>query len=91
MHQISNTTINNIHMYGNNTIMQGSVTVIMINEPVSNVPATQIINDNNILAISVDLSRINNHFGDTPIRGVEQTHPKGNAVYRYDEGFQIYG
>lgn len=40
MHQISNTTINNIHMYGNNTIMQGSVTVIMINEPVSNVPAT---------------------------------------------------
>jgi hypothetical protein len=40
LHQISNTTINNIHIYGNNTIMQDSVTVIMINEPVSNVPVT---------------------------------------------------
>lgn len=76
MHQISNATIKDVRMNGNNTIMQGSVTVTMKDGPVSNVPTTWTINNNNTLAISMDPSKINNHFGDTPIYGIEQTPQK---------------
>lgn len=77
LHQISNATIEQVKMDGNNnTIMQGSVTVTMKDGPVSNVPTTWTINNNNTLAISMDPSKINNHFGETPIYGVEQTPQK---------------
>lgn len=76
MHQIFNATIIDVRMDGNNTIMQGSVTVTMKDGPVSNVPTTWTINNNNTLAISMDPSKINNHFGVTPIYGVEQTPQK---------------
>jgi hypothetical protein len=79
MHQISNATIKDVRMDGNNTVMQGSVTVTMKDGPVSNVPTTWTINNNNTLAIFMDPSRINNHFGDTPIYGVEQTPQKEMA------------
>ena len=76
MHQISNATLVDVKMDGNNTIMQGSVTVTMRDGPVSNVPTTWTILNNNTLAISMDPSKINNHFGDTPIYGLEQTPEK---------------
>ena len=76
MHQISNATLEDVRMDGNNTIMQGSVTVTMRDGPVSNVPTNWTINNNNTLAISMDPSKINNHFGDTPIYGIEQTPEK---------------
>jgi hypothetical protein len=76
MHQISNATLEDVRMDGNNTIMQGSVTVTMRDGPVSNVPTTWTINNNNTLAISMDPSKINGHFGDTPIYGIEQTPEK---------------
>lgn len=76
LHQISNATIDDVRMDGNNTIMQGSVTVTMRDGPVSNVPTNWTINNNNTLAISMDPSRINNHFGDTPIYGLELTPEK---------------
>jgi len=75
-HQISNATINEVKMDGNNTIMQGSVTVTMLDGPISNVPTNWTINNNNTLAISMDPSKINNHFGDTPIYGIELTPEK---------------
>lgn len=76
MHQISNATLEDVRMDGNNTIMQGSATVTMRDGPVSNVPTNWTINNNNTLAISMDPSKINNHFGDTPIYGIEQTPEK---------------
>ena len=76
MHQISNATLEDVKMDGNNTIMQGSVTVTMKDGPVSNVPTTWTILNNNTLAISMDPSKINNHFGNTPIYGLEQTPEK---------------
>ena len=79
MHQISNATLEDVRMDGNNTIMQGSITVTMRDGPVSNVPTTWTINNNNTLAISMDPSKINDHFGDTPIYGLEQTPEKEMA------------
>ena len=76
MHQISNATIEDVRMDGNNTIMQGSVTVTMRDGSVSNVPTTWTINNNNTLAISMDPSKVNDHFGNTPIYGVESTPDK---------------
>jgi hypothetical protein len=76
MHQISNATIEDVRMDGNNTIMKGSVTVTMRDVPVSNVPTTWTIYNNNTLAISMDPTKIDNHFGDTPIYGLELTPEK---------------
>lgn len=76
MHQISNATIDDVRMDGNNTIMQGSVTVTMRDGPVSNVSTNWTINNNNTLAISMDPSKIDNHFGDIPIYGLELTPEK---------------
>ena len=75
-HQISNATINDVKIDGNNTIMQGSVTVTMRDGPVSNVPTNWTVNNNNTLAISMDPSTINDHFGNTPIYGIELTPEK---------------
>ncbi len=76
MHQMSNATIEDVRMDGNNTVMQGSVTVTMKDGPVSNLPTTWTINNNNTLAISMDPSKVNDHFGNTPIYGVESTPEK---------------
>jgi hypothetical protein len=76
MHQMSNATGEDISMEGNNTIYQGSVTVTMRDGPVSNVPTTWTVFNNNTLAISMDPTKINNHFGDTPIYGLELTSEK---------------
>ena len=76
MHQMSNATGEDITMEGNNTIYQGSVTVTMRDGPVSNVPTTWTVYNNNTLAISMDPTKIDNHFGDTPIYGLELTPEK---------------
>lgn len=71
MHQITNATLSDIKMDGNNTIMQGAATVTMKDGPVVNVPTTWTIYNNNSIAISLDPSKINNHFGNTPIYGLK--------------------
>jgi hypothetical protein len=76
MHQISNATIDDVTMDGNNTIMKGLVTVTMREGSISNVPTNWTINNNTTLTISMDHSMINNHFGDTPIYGLELTPEK---------------
>ncbi len=75
-HQMSNATGEDITMEGNKTIYHGSVTVTMRDGPVSNVPTTWTVYNNNTLAISMDPTKINNHFGDTPIYGLELTPEK---------------
>ncbi len=75
-HQISNATIHDVKIDGNNTIMQGSVTVTLRDGPVANVPTNWTVSNNNTLAISMDPSTINDHFGNTPIYGIELTPEK---------------
>jgi hypothetical protein len=76
MHQISNATISDVKMDGNNTVIQGSVTITMKDGPVLNVPTTWTISNNNTLAIDLDPSMINNHFGESPIYGLALTPEK---------------
>jgi hypothetical protein len=76
MHQISNATTADVKMDGNNTVIQGSVTITMKDGPVLNVPTTWTISNNNTLAIDLDPSTINNHFGESPIYGLVLTPEK---------------
>jgi hypothetical protein len=76
MHQISNGTISDVRMDGNNSIIQGSVTITMKDGPVSDVPTNWTISNNNTLAIELDPSKINNHFGESPIYGLVLTPEK---------------
>ncbi len=76
MHQISNGTISDVRMDGNNTVIQGSVTITMKDGPVSEVPTNWTIYNNNTLAIDLEPSKINNHFGESPIYGLVLTPEK---------------
>lgn len=81
IHQMSNTTGEDITMEGNNTVYHGTVTVTMRDGPVSNVPTTWTVYNNNTLAISMDPTKIDNHFGDTPIYGLELTPEKEMELF----------
>ncbi len=76
MHQISNATISDVKMDGNNETILGAVTITMKDGPVLNVPTTWTTSGNNTLAIDLDPSMINNHFGETPIYGLVLTPEK---------------
>jgi hypothetical protein len=76
MHQISNGTISDVRMDGNNTVIQGSVTITMKDGPVTDVPTNWTIYNNNTLAIDLEPSKINNHFGESPIYGLVLTPEK---------------
>jgi hypothetical protein len=76
LHQISNATISDVNMDGNNQTVQGSVTITMRDGPVLNVPTTWTTSNNNTIAIDMDPSMINNHFGESPIYGLVLTPDK---------------
>jgi hypothetical protein len=76
LHQISNATINDVNIDGNNQTVQGSVTITMRDGPVLNVPTTWTTSNNNTIAIVMDPSMINNHFGESPIYGLVLTPDK---------------
>ena len=67
IHKIYNATVNNVAKQGNDTIFDGTVSITMKDGPVDNVPTQVTIANNNTIAISIDPSKVNNHFGDTPI------------------------
>lgn len=70
MHKIFNATATSIKQEGNNLVINGTSTVTMKEGPVTNVPTTWTVSNNNTLAISLDPSKVNNHFGNTPIYGL---------------------
>lgn len=76
LHQISNATISDVIMDGNNQTVQGSLTITMRDGPVLNVPTTWTTSNNNTIAIDMDPSMINNHFGESPIYGLVLTPDK---------------
>jgi hypothetical protein len=69
-HQIYNFTLTNMSMPDNATIVyNGTTTITMKDGPVYNVPISVTAIEGNVITIWIDPSRIDNHFGNTPIYG----------------------
>ncbi|MDW0275899.1 MAG: hypothetical protein QN717_08460, partial [Nitrososphaeraceae archaeon] len=69
-HVISNFSLNDISNQGNVTSYKGTVTVTMKDGPVEQVPVEIKVMNNHVIDISLDATKTNNHFGDTPIYGI---------------------
>ena len=69
-HVISNFSLNDISNHGNVTSYKGTVTVTMKDGPVEQVPVEIKVMNNHVIDISLDATKTNNHFGDTPIYGI---------------------
>ncbi|MGN6346544.1 MAG: hypothetical protein ACTHME_02460 [Candidatus Nitrosocosmicus sp.] len=76
-HVIYNGTATSINQQGNTTIIQGTASITMPGGPVNNVPTTWNILNGRVLTISMDPSKLNNHFGNTPIFGMVNTPGEG--------------
>jgi hypothetical protein len=69
-HQIYNFTLRGLSMPDNATIVyNGTTTITMKDGPVQNVPISVTAMEGNVISIWIDPSRIENHFGNTPIYG----------------------
>lgn len=69
-HQIYNFTLTDISMPNNTTmIYNGTGTITMREGPVHDVPMSATVMEGNVISLWIDPSRIENHFGDTPIYG----------------------
>ena len=69
-HAIYNFKLANMSNPSNTTtIFNGTVTITLKDGPVDNVPVSIKRIDNNVVSIWVDPTRVNNHFGNTPIFG----------------------
>ncbi|MDN5847512.1 MAG: hypothetical protein L0H53_14705 [Candidatus Nitrosocosmicus sp.] len=62
---INNTVSNSKHV-------NGTTTVTMRDGPVSNVPTNITILDDSAISIWLDSTRVDNHFGDSPIYGTQE-------------------
>ena len=86
IHKIYNATVNNMTKQGNNTVFHGAVSITMKDGSVDNVPTQFTIANNNTIAISMDPSKTNNHFGNTPIYGLIQNFEEGMKVMKMMTG-----
>ena len=69
-HAIYNLTLTEISKPGNKTsVFNGTATITMKNGPVHSIPVSIKILDGNIISIWADPTKLNNHFGNTPIFG----------------------
>ena len=69
-HEIYDFTLSDISMPNNSTtVYNGTATITMRQGPVPNVPISIKTMDDNAVSIWADPTKINNHFGDTPISG----------------------
>jgi hypothetical protein len=72
-HSIYNFTLADIMKIDDNYYqVNGTATITMKDAPVNNVPLSIKSMNNNVISIWVDPTKINNHFGDTPIFGLIQ-------------------
>src|ERR687890_885243 len=72
-HEIYDFTLTDMSMPNNSTIVyNGTATITMRQGPVPNVPVSIKTMDNNAVNIWFDPTKINNHFGNTPIFGTVQ-------------------
>jgi hypothetical protein len=69
-HRIYDFTLTNMSMPNNSTaVFNGTATITMRQGPVPDVPVSIKAMDNNAVSIWVDPTKIQNHFGNTPIFG----------------------
>ena len=69
-HRIYNFTLTDMSMPNNSTtVFNGTATITMREGPVPDVPLSIKAMDNNAVSIWVDPTKIQNHFGNTPIFG----------------------
>jgi hypothetical protein len=69
-HEIYDFTLADMSMPNNSTtVYNGTATITMREGPVPDVPVSIKTMDNNAVSIWVDPTKINNHFGNTPIFG----------------------
>jgi hypothetical protein len=69
-HRIYDFTLTGISMPNNSTtVYNGTATITMRQGPVPDVPVSIKTMDNNTVSIWVDPTKVNNHFGNTPIFG----------------------
>jgi hypothetical protein len=69
-HEIYDFTLTDISMPNNSTtVYNGTATITMREGPVPDVPVSIKMMDNNAVSIWLDPTKINNHFGNTPIFG----------------------
>jgi|GEM_PF-201600 len=69
-HSISKFSLTDISSQGNTTSYNGTVTITLKEGPVKEVPIEIKVMNNNVIALSLDATKTNNHFGDTPIYGI---------------------
>jgi hypothetical protein len=69
-HAISNFSLSDINTEGNTTSYKGTVTITLKEGPVKGVPIEIKVMNNHVIALSLDATKTNNHFGDTPIYGI---------------------
>ncbi len=82
IHKIYNAIAHNVTQRGNETIVDGAVSITMKNGPIDNVPTKFIIGNNNTIAISLDPSKTTDHFGNTPIYGLVHNFKQGLTVIK---------
>jgi hypothetical protein len=69
-HKIYDFTLTNMSMPNNSTtVFNGTATITMRQGPVTGVPLSIRAMDNNAVSIWIDPTKIQNHFGNTPIFG----------------------
>jgi hypothetical protein len=72
-HSIYNFTLAGISKVDDNNYQaNGTATVTMKDGPVNNVPLSIKSMNNNVLSVWIDPTKVNNHFGNTPIFGLIQ-------------------
>jgi hypothetical protein len=70
-HNMDNFTLAGMSMPNNTTkVYNGTVTITMREGPVHDVPMNATVTDDNIISFWLDPSKIDNHFGNTPIYGI---------------------
>jgi hypothetical protein len=85
-HTITNFVLSNMSMPNNMTrIFNGTATASLKEGPVADIPTSIRIMGDKVISIWLDPSKVNNHFGNTPIygtvmdeHGYRQGHLKGN-------------
>jgi hypothetical protein len=69
-HTISNFSLSDISSQGNTTSYKGTVTITLKEGPVKEVPIEIKVMNNHVITLSLDATKTNKHFGDSPIYGI---------------------
>ena len=69
-HHISNFSLTDVQMANDTITYKGLATITMNSGPVKDVQTEIKIQDNNVISIWLDPTKVNGHFGDSPIYGI---------------------